>query len=248
MHDRPTILVPIRVLEGESIPDGVPDLLAQAHVILLGIHVVPDQTAPGQARIQFEEQATARLDELGTLLEAEGARVETNLVFTHEYQKTVDRMIYEHECLAVLVPAATGVPEKILVAIRGTVGIDRMLRVVSGLFAGRDVEITLYHIIDDDETDGDAETMLEGIASRLTEAGVDSEMIELVTAHKERPLNAIVEVAHDFDVVLMGETDPSIVTFVFGLPADKIAEQFMGPVFIIQRDRPSADETNEDTS
>lgn len=248
MHDRPTILVPIRVLEGESIPDGVPELLANAHVVLLGVHVVPDQTAPGQARMQFEEKATNRLDELETILEAAGAHVETRLVFTHEYQKTIDRMIYEHECLAVLVPAATGLPENILVAIRGTVGIDRMLRVVSGLFADSDVEITLYHIIDEDETDEDAETMLQGIATQLAEAGIDEGLIELVTEHEERSLDAIVEVAHNFDVVLMGESDPSIITFVFGLPADRIAEQFMGPVLIVQRERPSEDDADSDAS
>jgi len=54
MTDRPAVLVPIRVLEGESIPEGVPELLADAHVVLLGYHVVPDQTATGQARMQFE--------------------------------------------------------------------------------------------------------------------------------------------------------------------------------------------------
>ncbi|MFW6384989.1 MAG: universal stress protein, partial [Halodesulfurarchaeum sp.] len=48
MTDRPNVLVPIRVLEGESIPEGVPELLANAHVVLLGYHVVPDQTAAGQ--------------------------------------------------------------------------------------------------------------------------------------------------------------------------------------------------------
>ena len=63
MTDRPSILVPIRVLEGESIADGVPELLADAHVVLLGYHVIPDQTAPGQAQMQFEERANVRLDQ-----------------------------------------------------------------------------------------------------------------------------------------------------------------------------------------
>ena len=66
MTDRPSILVPIRVLEGESVPEGVPELLAHAHVVLLGYHVIPEQTAPGQARMQFEDRATERLDKYET--------------------------------------------------------------------------------------------------------------------------------------------------------------------------------------
>ncbi len=62
MTDRPSVLVPLRVLEGESVPEGVPDLLGDAHVVLLGYHVLPEQTAPGQARMQFEDRAMERLE------------------------------------------------------------------------------------------------------------------------------------------------------------------------------------------
>ena len=75
MGDRPSILVPIRVLEGESVPEGVPELLANAHVVLLGYHVIPDQTAPGQARMQFEDRGKARLDEYETIFADAGATI-----------------------------------------------------------------------------------------------------------------------------------------------------------------------------
>ena len=67
MTDRPSVLVPIRVLEGESIPEGVPELLANAHVVLLGYHEIPEQTAPGQARMQFEERAQRKLESIRAL-------------------------------------------------------------------------------------------------------------------------------------------------------------------------------------
>jgi len=107
MTERPSILVPVRVLEGESIPEGVPELLANAHVVVLGYHVVPDQTATGQAQIQFEERARKRLDKYEAIFEDAGATVERRLVFTHDGQKTIDRMITEYDALAVLVPNAT---------------------------------------------------------------------------------------------------------------------------------------------
>nr|WP_231741319.1 universal stress protein [Halorubrum sp. CBA1125] len=143
--ERPTVLVPMAVLDGESLPEGVAALLANARVVLLGYHVIPEQTAAEQAREQFGERAMAKLGEIAAALEAAGADVDTRLVFTHERQATIDRMIYEEGCLAVLVANGTEGPESVLVAVRGAVGLDRIARLVAGLFATTDTTITLYH-------------------------------------------------------------------------------------------------------
>ncbi|MFD1599950.1 universal stress protein [Halobellus rarus] len=236
MTDRPSILVPIRVLEGESVPEGVPELLAHAHVVLLGYHVIPEQTAPGQAQMQFEDRAGERLDEYETIFEAAGATVERRLVFTHDGQKTIDRMTTEHDCRAVLVPNATGPVEDVLVAVRGAVGVDRLARVVAGLFGETDASVTLYHVAGPDETDEDVGTLLEGMVNRLEEQGIDASRIETRIDRDQEALDAIIETADTFDTVVMGETDPSLSTFVFGMPADQVADRFLGPVFVVQRE------------
>ncbi|AKH98300.1 universal stress protein [Halanaeroarchaeum sulfurireducens] len=246
MTDRPNILVPVRVLEGESIPEGIPDLLANAHVVLLGYHVVPDQTATDQARSQFEERANDRLDQFESMFLDAGATVERRLVFTHEAQATIDRTIYEHNCLAVLVPKATGPPEQVLVAVRGTVGVDRLIRLVSGLFADSDVDLTLCHVREEDETVEDAQTLLDAIADRLVEDGVTATAIERRVSTEPDPVEAIVESSEDFDAVVMGESDPSVVSFVFGLHSQQVADRFLGPVLVLQRERP--DEEVDDDS
>jgi nucleotide-binding universal stress UspA family protein len=243
MTERPPILVPIRVLEGESVPEGVPDLLAHAHVVLLGYHVIPEQTAPGQAQMQFEERATNRLDEYEVIFEEAGATVERRLVFTHDGQKTIDRTIHEHGCMAVLVPNATGVVEDVLVAVRGTVGVDRLARVAAGVFGAMDVSITLYHVAENDETDEDVVTLLDGMVDRLGDLGIDTSTIETRVDRAQDPLDAITDAAEAFDVVVMGETDPSLATFVFGMPADQVADRFLGPVLVVQREPPLNEET-----
>lgn len=246
MTDTPSILVPVRVLEGESLPEGVPDLLAGAHVVLLGYHVIPDQTAPGQARLQFEERANGRLDDLEELLTDAGATVERRLVFTHDGQQTIDRIIYEEGCLAVLAPNATGGVEDILVAVRGTVGADRLARTVAGLFGDRDVTVTLYHIAGEGESDADAQTLLDGLVERLVSLGLDEDSVETRVERTNAVLDTIIEAAEDYDAVVMGESDPSLTTFVFGLPADQVADQFLGPVFVVQRERPTGDAEGDD--
>ena len=247
MTDRPTVLVPIQILEGESIPEGVPDLLSGAHVVLLGYHVIPDQTAADQARMQYEERATTRLDQFQSMLEDAGATVETRLVFTHDGQSTIDRTIYEHDCLAVLVPNATESPENVLVPVRGTVGVDRIVRLVAGLFDDMDVGLTLYHVREDEESEEDARLFLEGIADSLVEKGVDRDAIEMRVSSGEKSPDAIVEVAEEFDAVVMGESDPSVVTFVFGMRAQQVADRFLGPVLVVQRERPEETEEGDDT-
>ncbi|MFD1633778.1 universal stress protein [Haloplanus ruber] len=242
MTDRPSILVPVRVLDGESIPEGVPDLLAAAHVVLLGYHVVPGQTAPGQAQMQFEDRATERLDEFEAMFEEAGATVERRLVFTHDGQKTLDRMTTEHDCLAALVPNATGPVEDVLVAVRGAVGIDRLVRVVAGLFGATDASVTLYHVAEPVETDEDVETLLDGMVRRLADLGVDAARIETRVERDQKALDAVVDTADEFDVVVMGESDPSLTTFVFGLPADQVADRFLGPVLVVQREPTDAPE------
>ncbi|NLV15330.1 universal stress protein [Haloarcula argentinensis] len=242
MTDRLSILVPIRVLEGESVPEGVPELLAHAHVVLLGYHVIPEQTAPGQARMQFEDRATERLDDYEEMFEDAGATVERRLVFTHNGQKTIDRMIAEHDCMAVLVPNATGPVEDVLVPVRGAIGVDRLARVVASVFGNMDADVTLYHVADEDTTDDDIQTLLGGMADRLAEFGMDPSTIETRIDRDQNPLDAIVDVADAFDTVVMGETDPSLATFVFGMPANQVANRFLGPVFVVQRERAAADE------
>lgn len=235
---RPSILVPIRVLEGESLPDGTPELLAEAHVVLLGYHVVPEQTAPGQARMQFEERALDRLDEFTEALTAAGATVDQRLVFTHDAQDTIDRQIAENDCLAALVPRAVVDVEDVLVAVRGTVGLDRLALVVGGLFEDR-ADVTLYHVSGDDESDADVGVLLDGLADRLGDAGIGSDRIDTRTDRDVKPIDAIADRAEEYDVVVMGESDPTLATFVFGMPADQVAERFLGPVFVVQREPPA---------
>jgi len=239
MTDRPTVLLPVRILEGEPIPEGIPDLLMRAHVVLLGYHVVPEQTATGQARMQFEARARTRLETFEGMLADAGATVETRLVFTHEAQATIDRTIYEHDCLAVLVPNATNPPETVLVALRGRVGLDRTATLVGGLFGDADIDITLYHALEADESEADARAMFEAIVDRFVEAGIRRDAIDVRLAEGGDPRAAVTETAEAFDVVVVGESDPSVVTYLFGMRAPQVAESFLGPVLVVQRERPA---------
>ncbi|WP_435073860.1 universal stress protein [Halorubrum sp. HHNYT27] len=235
---RPAVLVPLAVLEGESLPNGTAELLANARVVLLGYHVIPEQTAAEQAREQFGETGMAKLDEFAAELAAAGADVETRLVFTHDEAATIDRLIYEHDCLAVLVPNSTPQVSSVFVALRGTVGIERNTRLVVGLFADADVDVTLYHAPGDGESPDDGESFLNGVKSDLVERGIAPDRIATLVEDASVPIDLIAARAESYDAVVMGETDPSVTTFVFGMPSKQVAERFLGPVLVVQRARP----------
>lgn len=194
--------------------------------------------------MQFEDRAMARLDTLEEIFEDEGATVERRLVFTHDGQQTIDRIITEHDCLAVLVPGATGPPEDVLVAVRGTVGSDRLARVVAGVFGQSDVSVTLFHVAGADETDVDATTLLDAVTDRLTDLGVADAAIETRIDRDDNALNAIIDASQAYDALVMGESDPSLATLIFGMPANQVAKEFLGPVLVVQRE-PPADEEDE---
>ena len=238
MTDRPTVLVPLQVLEGESIPEGVPRLLSGAHVIVLGYHVVPEQTATEQAREQFADRANERLEAFEAMFEEAGAVAESRLVFTHEAQTTLTRVLVEEECLVVLIPKATPPVEDVLVPVRGTVGRDRLVRVIVALFARSEATITLFHVPEGEAEDSEITTLLGGLEAELVEAGIDRSRIRTQVADATKPLRAIESAAEAADVVIMGESDPSVATYVFGLPEEQLAAQFLGPVLVVQRPPP----------
>lgn len=39
----------------------------------------------------------------------------------------------------------------------------------------------------------------------------------------------------------MGESDPGVVTFFFGMPAEQVADRFLGPVLVVQREAEGSD-------
>lgn len=133
-----------------------------------------------------------------------------------------------------------------LVAIRGVVGIDRFARVVSGLFATMDVDVTLYHVAGADETDADVKTLLDGVRTRLADEGVPLDAIDIQISREGTPKEEIVDTSENYDAVVMGESDPSVTTVLFGMTAEAVAEQFLGPVFVVQHEKLNDVEETDD--
>lgn len=240
------VLVPVEVLEGETVPESVIDLLSTLPVVVLGYHELPEQTPPGQARLQFEDQAQSKLDDLAAAFREAGGDAETRLVFTHDEEQTLDRVADETNCDAILIPNPAPEVRRLLVPVGGDVDLDRTAGFVATMIGDRDVEVTLFNVAEDDETAALGRTLLKDATALLEERGIDPEAISSTVTVSGAPGEAIAAAATDHDAVVMGETEPSLRSFLFGELSEQVAAQSLGPVIVVRQERePDESEMSE---
>lgn len=231
------VLVPLTVLEGESVSPGLVRLLEPVDVTVLGYHVLPEQTPPDQARLQYGERATDALADLATAFEDDGREADYRLAFTHDRDQTIDRVAAETESRAYVITGAAGSIDRLFVALTGDVAVDRILEFVAELVGDREIDVTLF-LATDAETDG--RLALEEAIETLSRRGIDAESTLVVSegpfdAVSGAPFDALGEAAAEHDAIVVGEHAPSLQSFLLGEEPERIAAESVGPVLVVRR-------------
>ena len=234
---RSRVLVPVKILEGGSIPAGLVELLSDVEVTVLGYHVLPEQTPPEQARLQFEERATEALTDVTEEFRAAGSDADHRLVFTHDREQTIDRVADETGSRAFAITGPTGPVERLLVPLTGKIDVENLLSFVEELAADREIEVTL--LFAGEESD-EIRSLLDGAAGQLDLSGVDTQTLVV----DEDPFDAILEAVPGHDAVVMAEQGPSLRSLVLGDEAERVAAASVGPVVVVRREM-EADEAND---
>ncbi|MFB6135568.1 MAG: universal stress protein [Halobacteriaceae archaeon] len=230
-----SVLVPLRVLEGETVSPGTVDLLAAHRVVLLGYHELPEQTPPEQARDQFEAQAQQKLDAVVEAFEAAGADPETRIVFTHDAEQTIDRVADETDCPAFLIPNPSAEVTDVLVAVAPAVDVANVVEVSAPLLAGADVDVTVFATAASEEDRAASEDLVASTREALESAGVPADRVDGAVEVTTAPVRATAEAGARHDLVVMGERAPSLRSVVFGEDPDQVAELSVGPVLVVRR-------------
>lgn len=228
------VLVPVDVLGGQSIPTTIIDAFASIPVVLLGYHEIPDQTSPDQARAQHEKRARRELEERRSVFENAGCDVTSRLVFTHDRLKTFERVAVETKCNAVLILNPAPVLETMLVAIRGDVNVENKARLLATVLAGTEIDVTLFHVVPSKRKRERGDELLELAATALEEAGVDADRITSTVVADGSPTAAIFEAADEHDLIVAGESRPSIRRYIFRDRAERIAKRTSDPVLVVR--------------
>lgn len=232
---RERVLIPLPILEGQGVPGGLPELLSTTDVILLGYHVVPEQTPPDMMRQQYEEGAQKSLAEIAETFRNAGGEADTRLVFTHDREQTVDRVLAEEDASAFLLPRPVASVDSVLVPLRGDVDAARIARFVARLRGDRDIDVTLYAATGegDDAAAAAAAELVDLAAATLADLGVPADAVTERTEVTDAPTRAIIGEAIAHDAVVMGKREPDWRSMIFGELHEQIADESLGPVFVV---------------
>lgn len=243
--DIPKVLVPLAVLDGESLSPALIEALSDVSVELIGYHEIPEQTAPGQAQMQFEERMESKLADLVTAFEDAGGSVETRIVFTQDPEQTFERVAVETSCDAVLLNNPATAVEDVLVPLRGEVNVERVVALVARLLEATDATATLYHVAESEENRNRGRELIDAAVESLVGAEISRERLTEKIVVSETPVKTLVEAATEADLVVMGASEPSIQERFFGEVSEQVSNQSVTPALVVRRPPEAEDESDD---
>lgn len=229
------VLVPVAVLEGETVSPGLMTLLGTVDVTVLGYHVLPEQTPPDQARLQYEARATDALEDLTEEFRTAGGAADYRLVFTHDREQTINRVATEIDARALAISGMTGDVDQILVPLSGDVAVERILSFVEALVGDRDIGVTLFLATENEDADTEP---LDTAAAALRGSGIS---VRTMAVAGTSPFAALIDEVPGHDVIVMGERAPSFRSLVFGEESERVASESVGPVLVVRHDETAAE-------
>jgi nucleotide-binding universal stress UspA family protein len=227
------VLVPFELPDADPVPPVLVDTLATMEVVALGHYGLPEQTPPSVGRDQFEADAAAELDDLTQPFEGAGVPVTTRLVFGKARDKTIDRVAIEEDCDVILTPGRAERAERVAVPLRGEENFDRIISFVGELLSATDASVTLFHTSEaSDRLPG--EEILADATDRLVETGVAPDRISRQLSEDGDVGSSILELGEDFDVLVLGETEPSLRDRILGAVPAQVTADTEDPAFVVR--------------
>lgn len=237
-----SILVDVELPDPDPLSPMMIEVLSSLRVVLLGWFAVPEQTSPAQARDQFGDETQATLDAIAERFADAGAEVTSRLVFTGDELDTISRISVEEACDAVLIPGKMDELRRVLVPLRGLENANQIVPFIADLCRDATATVTLLHIVEEEETETTSRrNVLKPAADRMREHGLDTSLLELDAMAADDPADAIVDRAGAYDLVVLGETEPSVREILFGTVPERIVTSTDIPVIVVRHDDADVD-------
>lgn len=230
------ILVPFELPEPEPVPAVLVEDLSTLEVLLLGHYNLPEQTPREAARDQFTDDAQATLDDLAARFAEAGASVSTRLVFGKDRTTAIDQVMTEEDCAAELNLAPTESVDRILVPVPDVAEFDRLPKFVQVLCEDSTQEVTLLHVVEDDEEHEEGDLIVHETMDGMIEAGFDPDLIDTLVIEGTEHDAEILETATDYNAVVMYEPTAGLGDRIFGSLPDRIVKNTNDPVIVVRRD------------
>lgn len=226
--------MPIDISASNLPAQPLTDLCRSVDVVLLGYYPVPDQVAPAQLRQDHGSDATETLGKIADEFRTRDIDVTEELVFTHDRQDTIDRVADKYGCDAVLTLGEVRQIERVLVPLRGDTNLEQIVSLLVDIMRMSDVSITFFHSVVEDSDPSHGESLVRGAVDRLDEAGIDRERINWQLSDKPSPNDEIIELAREYDLLVLGETNPSLRERILGTVPSRVVDEVDKPSFIVR--------------
>lgn len=234
-----SILVNVELPDPEPLSPMLIEVLSPLRVVLLGWFSVPEQTSPAQARDQFGEETQETLNAIAERFEEAGIETTMRLVFTGDELDTISRISVEESCDSVLIPGKMDELRRVLVPLRGLENIHQIAPFVADLCRETTATVTLLHVLEEEETEATSrEDVLKPAADRMQDDGLDTSLVELDAMTADDPGDSIVDRAGAYDLVVLGETEPSVREILFGTVPERIVTSTDVPVIVVRHEDP----------
>jgi nucleotide-binding universal stress UspA family protein len=174
------------------------------------------------------------LEEIADVFRTSGIDVMETLVFTHDRQDTIDHVAKEYGCDAVLTLGDADRIERILVPIRGDTNLERIVALLGAVMRASDASVTFFHSVMEDSDPSHGEFLVRGAVDRLAQAGIDRDRIDWRLSDEESPHDEVVELGKEYDLLILGETKPSLRDRILGTVPTRIADELDKPAFIVR--------------
>lgn len=237
---RPTLLIPVRFPNPGLYPmdDVPPDGLGGFEVVLSGYWELPDQRTETAARTAHETEADAMLYEMAAQFSHAGAPTETRLVFGPRGAAQRDHQQHvaaEVDADGILLADHLTSLLNIVVPLRDSRHQAEIVEFVSTLDADSLFVVELYHVAADEAAAESAREMLRSVEQTLLDLGFSDADLKRTVEVAPDPRAAIVDIASEHHLVVMGETqNPDAESALFGPVCTYISEQSETPVAVVQ--------------
>ncbi len=123
--------------------------------------------------------------------------------------------------------------ERNLVPLRGDTSTERITDFVDDLTTDALRKVSLFHVADaETERDG-GRALLESSRRKPVDAGIDDRLIDVDLVVSNDVVGTITERAKEYDAIVTGGTEPSLVDRIFGDIPHRIGQVAGCPAFVV---------------
>ncbi|MFB6227391.1 MAG: universal stress protein [Halobacteriales archaeon] len=229
-----TILISVDVSTDSQPIQSLVDLFQSVDVILIGYYPSQGEVAPARVRQERKSEATSTLEEIADVFRTSGVNVTETLVFAYYRQDSIDYAAKKYGCDAVLTLGEAESIERILTPIRGDTNLERIVGLLESIMRESDTSVTFFHSVMEDTNPSHGEFLVRGAADRLTQAGIDRDRVDWRLSNDESPEGEIIQLGEEHDLLVLGETKPSLRHRILGSVPTRIVDEVDTPAFVVR--------------